>query len=179
MSTIVVNSSKCVGCNSCVRVCPVGNANQAKKDENGNIIIEIDESKCIKCGACIKACSHGARDYEDDLELFLQDLKNGEKIVLIVAPAIKIAFDGNWRHVLQWLRNQGVAGVYDVAFGADICTWAHLRYIEKHPNAKVLSQPCAVVVNYVVRHQPKLLKNLLQRIPARPSPSALPTAWMP
>lgn len=160
MSTIVVNSSKCVGCNSCVRVCPVGNANQAKKDENGNIIIEIDESKCIKCGACIKACSHGARDYEDDTERFLEDLKKGEKIALIVAPAIKIAFDGNWRHVLQWLRNQGVAGIYDVAFGADICTWAHLRYIEKHPDAKVLSQPCAVVVNYVVRHQPKLLKNL-------------------
>ncbi len=160
MSTIIVNSSKCVGCNSCVRVCPVGNANQAKKDENGNIIIEIDESKCIKCGACIKACSHGARDYEDDSEQFLQDLKKGEKIALIVAPAIKIAFDGNWRHVLQWLRNQGVAGVYDVAFGADICTWAHLRYIEKHPDAKVLTQPCAVVVNYVVRHQPKLLKNL-------------------
>lgn len=160
MSTIVVNSSKCVGCNSCVRVCPVGNANQAKKDENGNIIIEIDESKCIKCGACIKACSHGARDYEDDSEQFLQDLKNGEKIALIVAPAIKIAFDGNWRHVLQWLRNQGVAGIYDVAFGADICTWAHLRYLEKHPDAKVLSQPCAVVVNYVVRHMPKLLKNL-------------------
>ena len=160
MSTITVNSSKCVGCNSCVRVCPVGNANQAKKDENGNIIIEIDESKCIKCGACIKACSHGARDFEDDLEQFLLDLNKGEKIALIVAPAIKIAFDGNWRHALQWLRNQGVAGVYDVAFGADICTWAHLRYIEKHHDAKILTQPCAVVVNYVVRHQPKLLKNL-------------------
>lgn len=160
MSTIVVNSSKCVGCNSCVRVCPVGNANQAKKDQNGNIVIEIDESKCIKCGACIKACSHGARDFEDDLDLFLQDLKKGEKIALIVAPAIKIAFDGNWRHALQWLRNQGVDGIYDVAFGADICTWAHLRYIEKHPDAKILTQPCAVVVNYVVRHQPKLLKNL-------------------
>lgn len=160
MSTIIVNSSKCVGCNSCVRVCPVGNANQAKKDENGNIIIEIDESKCIKCGACIKACSHGARDFEDDSEQFLQDLKKGEKIALIVAPAIKIAFDGNWRHVLQWLRNQGVAGVYDVAFGADICTWAHLRYLEQHPDKKLMSQPCAVAVNYVVRHQPKLLKNL-------------------
>lgn len=160
MSTIVVNSSKCVGCNSCVRVCPVESANQARKDEDGNIIIEIDESKCIKCGACIKACSHGARDFEDDTEQFLQDLKKGEKIALIVAPAIKIAFDGNWRHVLQWLRNQGVSGVYDVAFGADICTWAHLRYIEKHPDAKVMTQPCAVVVNYVLRHQPKLLKNL-------------------
>ena len=148
MSTIVVNSSKCVGCNSCVRVCPVGNANQAKKDQNGNIVIEIDESKCIKCGACIKACSHGARDFEDDLDLFLQDLKKGEKIALIVAPAIKIAFDGNWRHALQWLRNQGVDGIYDVAFGADICTWAHLRYIEKHPDATCRQSraPCSALL---------------------------------
>lgn len=160
VSTILVDSSKCVGCNSCVRVCPVSDANQAKKDQDGNIIIEIDESKCIKCGACIKACSHKARGFEDDMERFLADLKKGEKIALIVAPAIKIAFDGNWRHALQWLRNQGVDGVYDVGFGADICTWAHLRYLEKHPDAKVLTQPCAVIVNYIVRHRPKLLKNL-------------------
>lgn len=160
MSTILVDSSKCVGCNSCVRVCPVSDANQAKKDENGDIVIEIDESKCIKCGACIRACSHGARGYEDDTERFLEDLKKGEKIAVIVAPAIKIAFDGNWRHALQWLRNQGVAGVYDVAFGADICTWAHLRYLEKHPDAKILSQPCAVIVNYILKHRQKLLKNL-------------------
>ncbi|NLL80081.1 MAG: 4Fe-4S binding protein [Clostridiales bacterium] len=160
MSTIYVNADKCVGCNSCVRVCPVSDANQTKKDENGDIIIEIDDSKCIKCGACIKACSHKARGFEDDTEQFINDLKRGEKIAVIVAPAIKIAFDGNWRHALQWLRNEGVAGVYDVSFGADICTWAHLRFLEKHPDAKVLTQPCAVIVNYVVKHRPKLLKNL-------------------
>ncbi|MBO5293247.1 MAG: 4Fe-4S binding protein [Lachnospiraceae bacterium] len=160
MSTVWVDSSKCVGCNSCVRVCPVSDANCAKKDENGNIIIEIDETKCIKCGACIKACSHGARGFEDDTEQFLADLKRGEKIAVIAAPAIKIAFDGNWRHALQWLRNEGVDGVYDVSLGADICTWAHLRYLERHPDAKILSQPCAVIVNYIVKHRQKLLKNL-------------------
>lgn len=160
MSTILVDGSKCVGCNSCVRVCPVSDANRAKKDENGNIIIEIDESKCIKCGACIRACSHHARGFEDDIDRFLADLKKKDDIVIIVAPAIKIAFDGNWRHALQWLRNEGVSGVYDVSFGADICTWAHLRYLEKHPDAKLLTQPCAVIVNYIVKHRQKLLKNL-------------------
>lgn len=160
MSTITLDVNKCVGCNSCVRVCPVSDANWAKKDEEGNLIIEIDESKCIKCGACIKACAHHARSFEDDTEEFLRDLRKGEKIAVIAAPAIKIAFDGNWRHALQWLRNQGVAGVYDVAFGADICTWAHIRYLEQHPNAKILSQPCAVIVNYVLKHRKQLLKNL-------------------
>ena len=128
MSKIVMELEKCVGCNSCVRACPMGDVNRIVKDDNGNLVIEIDENKCIKCGACIDACSHHARTFEDDMQRFLDDLKKGEKIAVIVAPAIKIAFDGNWRHALQWLRNAGVAGVYDVAYGADICTWAHLRY---------------------------------------------------
>lgn len=160
MSTICVEKDKCVGCNACVRACPAGDANIARLDENGILRIEIDDEKCIKCGACIKACSHGARYFQDDIEQFLADLKAGKEIAVIAAPAIKIAFDGNWRHVLQWLRNQGVKAIYDVGFGADICTWAHLRYIQKHPGAKVISQPCAAVVNYIVKHKPELISNL-------------------
>lgn len=160
MSAIVLDYEKCVGCNSCVRVCPVGDANRVIEDENGKMVIEIDDEKCIKCGACIRACDHEARSFEDDTEQFLADLKKGEKIAIIVAPAIKIAFDGNWRHALQWLRNQGVDGVYDVAYGADICTWAHLRYVQKNPGKKLLTQPCAVIVNYVEKHRHELLNNL-------------------
>lgn len=161
MSKIVVNLDNCVGCNSCVRACPVSDANKIIKNSDGILTIEIDESKCIKCGACIKACGqHQARYFEDDTERFLSDLAKGEKIAIIVAPSIKISFDGNWRHALQWLRNQGVAGVYDVSYGADICTWAHLRLLEQNPNAKIMTQPCAVIVNYVLKHRPLLLKYL-------------------
>lgn len=160
MSTICVNIDKCVGCNACVRACPVGDANIARKDENDNLVITIDDDRCIKCGACIRACSHGARSFNDDIDRFLADLKRGEEIAMIAAPAIKIAFDGNWRHALQWLRNQGVKAIYDVAYGADICTWAHIRYLEQHPGAKVISQPCAAVVNYALYHRPELIKSL-------------------
>lgn len=160
MSIIGVQAEKCVGCNACVRVCPAGDANIAKIDENGNLRIVIDDDKCIKCGACIKECSHNARYFEDDIEKFLSDLKAGQEIVVIAAPSIKIAFDGNWRHALQWLRNNGVKGIYDVSYGADICTWAHLRYLEKHPDAKIISQPCAAVVNYIQRHKSDLIPHL-------------------
>ena len=160
MSTICVNTDKCVGCNACVRACPVGDANIARKDENDNLVITIDDDRCIKCGACIRACSHGARSFNDDIDRFLADLKRGEEIAMIAAPAIKIAFDGNWRHALQWLRNQGVKAIYDVAYGAEICTWAHIRYLEQHPGAKVISQPCAAVVNYALYHRPELIKSL-------------------
>ncbi len=159
-STIRIDVQKCVGCNSCVRVCPAKEANVAHYDENGNMIIIINEDKCIKCGACIKACAHDARYFTDDTEQFLKDLAAGEKITLIAPPAIKIAFDGNWRHALQWLRNAGVSGIYDVGFGADICTWAHLRLLEKNPEARVITQPCAAIVNYITRYKKELIDNL-------------------
>ncbi|WP_310604229.1 [Fe-Fe] hydrogenase large subunit C-terminal domain-containing protein [Anaerosporobacter sp.] len=160
MSTILVEIEKCVGCNACVRVCPAREANVARKDENGQLRIEINDEKCIKCGACIKICSHEARYFQDDTDRFLADLKAGQEIALIAAPAIKIAFDGNWRHALQWLRIHGVQAIYDVGYGADICTWAHLRYLEKHPDTKIISQPCAAVVNYIEHHKPELISSL-------------------
>lgn len=160
MGTICLDVDKCVGCNACVRACPVIDANVAATDDQGRLIIHIDENKCIKCGACIRACSHKARTFEDDIDAFIADMKAGRELVLIAAPSIKISFDGNWRHVLQWFRNQGVKKIYDVSYGADICTWAHVRYLQQHPDAKLISQPCAAVVNYVLKHRPELIKSL-------------------
>lgn len=160
MSIIKVDKDKCVGCNACVRACPVEDANIAGYDEGGQLRIIIDDEKCIRCGACIRACSHKSRSYEDDFDRFIADLHNGSEIAMIAAPSLKVAFDHNWRQALQWFRNEGIKKIYDVSFGADICTWAHLRYMEKHPGAKIISQPCAAVVNYVLRHRQELVSHL-------------------
>lgn len=160
MGTIIVDDSKCIGCNSCVRECPVSDANVAGTNEQGQMVMRVDDDQCIKCGSCIVACSHGARSYEDDIDKFLSDLSRGDDICIIAAPAIKIAFDGNWRHALQWLRNNGIKTIYDVSFGADICTWAHLKLLEQKPDAKVISQPCAAITNYILKQRPELIGNL-------------------
>lgn len=154
MARVTVDVNKCIGCNACIRACPVPSANSS----DGNTV-HCNDEECILCGECIKACPHGARDYIDDMDVLL-DLMRAGNVSVIVAPAIKSAFDGYWRHVLKWLKSNGVREVYDGAFGADICTYMHIEYIKQHPGTKVISQPCAAIVGYAEKHKNELLPKL-------------------
>ncbi len=149
---IHVIEDKCIGCNACIRTCPVPNANHY----DGRVV-KVNPDECIQCGECIKGCKHNARYYDDDLETLISLIKNKKRVSLIVAPAIKTALDGKWRHILKWLKDMGVHEVYDGSFGADICTYMHIKYIKQHPSAKIISQPCAAIVNYAEKHKPELL----------------------
>jgi len=160
MSLINIDEEKCVGCNSCIRVCPSPLANRASMDSTGKIVITIDDSKCIKCGSCIDACNHKARYYVDDADEFFDKLDKGEEVAVIVAPAIMVAYPDSWFKILTWLRNKGVKLVYDVSFGADICTWGHIRYLSLNPGKKIISQPCAAIVNYILRYRRESIPSL-------------------
>lgn len=157
---ITFDGTKCVACNNCIRVCPSIEANTVEHDENGNVRFNINPDKCIRCGACVKICNHNARSYEDDTNRFWNDLKNGQKIIAICAPAVKVSFDGCWRNVLDILKKNGVEKIYDVSFGADICTWGHIRYLEQHPKTKLISAPCPAIVNYIKKYCHDALKSL-------------------
>ncbi|MGN0691958.1 MAG: methyl-accepting chemotaxis protein [Oscillospiraceae bacterium] len=148
---IHVIEDKCIGCNACIRTCPVPNANHY----DGKVV-RVNPDECIQCGECIKNCRHGARYYDDDLDTFMEMIKT-KRVSLIVAPAIKTALDGRWRHILKWLKDMGVHEVYDGSFGADICTYMHIEYMKRHPDARIISQPCAAIVNYAEKHRPELI----------------------
>ncbi len=156
---IKTNETLCMGCNRCIRVCPVEEANIAYSNEDQNKI-KIDVTKCIHCGACIKACQHGARFYEDDTERFFNDLKEGNEISVLVAPAGRVRYGDDLGKLLTFLRKLGVKNIYDVSLGADICTWAHIAYIKKNNPRPLITQPCPVIVNYITHYRTELIDNL-------------------
>jgi len=158
-SLVITHEEKCTGCNNCIRVCPVFGANKAVKDEFSNGKVATIPTNCIHCGNCIGRCAQHARDYVDDTETFFNDLARGKKITLLVAPAIRTNFIGTYENLFGFFRAKGVNKIYDVSYGADITTWAYLRYIEKG-NKGVISQPCPVIVNYIETRQPGLMSSL-------------------
>jgi len=126
---------------------------------NEQIKVRIDHERCIACGACIHACHHNVRDYEDDTERFLRDLQSGASISMFVAPAIR-ASGLEYGRVFSWLRDMGVNKIYDVSLGADICIWAHIKYIKANNPKSIITQPCPAIVNYILLYENDLMKYL-------------------
>ncbi len=157
--SIVFTNDHCIGCNKCIKACSAIGA-CVSTEENGKWRIDVDGSKCVACGSCIDVCVHGAREFSDDTERFFEDLKKGEKISLLLAPAFKANYPDEYESVLGGLKALGADRIISVSFGADITTWGYLNYIKKYDFAGGISQPCPAVVSYIERYLPELLPKL-------------------
>lgn len=154
---LVFTNEKCTGCNKCVRECPVLISNVAGKDGK----VTVNTENCIACGACFDACTHGARDYLDDTSDFFDALSKGKKVSVILAPAFLANYPREYKKILGYLKQMGVNHIYSVSFGADITTWAYLKYITENRFFGGISQPCPAVVNYIEKYIPALLPRLM------------------
>lgn len=159
MNRIITYEDKCVACNKCIEACPVNYANEVYLTADGERKVRVDDTYCIHCGACIEACDHEARDFTDDTDEFFSDLRRGENISIVAAPAALTNFDDPKR-LFGYLKSVGVNKIYDVSFGADITTWAYLRAIEKYNIKSVVAQPCPAIINYCEHYIPDILSSM-------------------
>lgn len=157
--SLVYTNDNCIGCNKCISACSCMGANYHSV-RDGKSRIDVDGDKCIACGACFDVCKHNAREFRDDTERFFEDLKRGERISILLAPAFMANYPNEYESVLGALKRQGVNRIISISFGADITTWGYINYIQKNNFMGGISQPCPAVVGYIEKYLPELLPKL-------------------
>ena len=160
MKSFINTNNKCEGCNRCISTCPVLKAN-ACVTEDGKQRIDVNNEYCINCGACFDVCTHHAREFQDDTEQFIEDLRKGEKISLLIAPAFRANYPDEYGKILGGLKKLGARQLISVGFGADITTWAYINYITANNFVGGISQPCPAVVDYIEKYIPTLIPKLI------------------
>ena len=101
----------------CEESCPVG---AITKDEFG--VEHIDEQKCIYCGKCMNSCPFGAIFEISQVFDILKAIKNGEKVIAMVAPAVLSQYNVPIEQVYGAIKSVGFADVIEVAQGAMVTT---------------------------------------------------------
>lgn len=152
---IEVDREKCTNCHRCIAVCPVKYCN-----DGSGTHVSIHEDLCIGCGECLRACTHNARVIIDDFDIFMNALRNREKIVAVIAPAIAAEFPETYLNFNGWLKSIGVSALFDVSFGAELTVKSYLEHVKENAPKAVIAQPCPAIVTFVEIFHPELLKYL-------------------
>ena len=152
---IWIDDEKCINCYACITACPV----KYCMDGSGEKLL-INKHLCLGCGNCIPACSHNARKLIDDTDRFFTDLKSGEKLIAVVAPAAASVFAGKHLNLNGFLKAQGIMEVFDVSFGAELTVVSYLKYIKEKNPKLVIAQPCPAIVSFIEIYHPELIPYL-------------------
>ncbi|MCL2805817.1 MAG: methyl-accepting chemotaxis protein [Treponema sp.] len=152
---IKIDLDKCINCYACIAACPVKYCMDGSGDK-----LNINPDLCIGCGNCIICCTHDARSIIDDTPRFFEGLKNREKMVAVVAPAIASVFPEKFLNFNGWLKSLGIEAIFDVSFGAELTVVSYLNFIKEKDPRMVIAQPCPAIVSYIEINCPNLLPYL-------------------
>lgn len=160
------------GKGKCQRVCPFGAI--LKNDKGTDKFIQ--EDLCLSCGRCVDVCNHAHyMDVPQAIPL-LEILKNHEKVVAIVAPAIAGQFgkDVTLDQLREAFIQIGFEDMVEVAMAADILTlkeaMEYHELVKKEGDFMITSCCCPMWI--------AMLKKLYNQLIPDISPSVSPMIAM-
>ena len=155
---IEILQDKCKICYACVRACPV----KAIKITAGGQVPDIILSRCIGCGSCVLACSSKAIIFRSEKQLVLDLLATGENIVATIDPTIASEFPDitDYRKFVRMLKTLGFKQAYEVSFGVDLVAKQYKKLFDNFRGKYYITANCPVVVSYVEKFHPSLVKNI-------------------
>lgn len=157
MISVYTVGDLCKKCYSCVRSCPT-NAIEVHEGQ-----ADIIEEYCISCGQCVTVCSQEAKKIISSIEevLSLLDPDRNTVTYAMLAPSFPAAFLNTMpEDLVGALKELGFSGVFEVAFGADLVSYAYYRryqkMLDRDKDDFIISSPCPSVIFYIEKIFPEL-----------------------
>jgi Na+-translocating ferredoxin:NAD+ oxidoreductase RNF subunit RnfB len=152
------DENRCVGCGSCLRVCPT----KAIRVKNKKAIRIVEQ--CIGCGECIRTCREGAVSATTKGPGVL---KQDQVAIALVSPVLYAQFPGVMpKDVLLGLRHMGFQHTIDMSYFLEIFQCAAEEFINRNRKSQkapwpLISPVCPVVVRLIAFQFPSLLPHVL------------------
>jgi iron only hydrogenase large subunit-like protein len=159
--SIRVDEAKCIGCVSCMKVCPT------KAIRLRDRKARINYERCIDCGGCLRICPHHA---VIPVTTSPSDLRRFKYKIALPSPVVYSQFGSTVmpNEILSILRDIGFDHVYDEALVCEMVSIAIEEYLDENKSPRpIISSTCPVVVRLIQRLFPSLCKNILPLEPPR------------
>ena len=179
---IVKDSSKCILCGDCVRMCnEVQNVGAIDFAHRGSKICistafgkPLAETNCVGCGPCVSVCPTGALVLHSEANKVWDALNDKSiKTTVQIAPAVRVAVGKEFgltegenvmSKIVAALRLMGFDEVYDTTLGADLTVIEESNeFIDRLENGgklPLITSCCPAWVQYVEKKHPELLDNI-------------------
>ena len=153
--SVVLNEDRCVGCTSCLKVCPT----EAIRLKEGKA--RIIGEKCIDCGECIRICpNHAKSAVTDNIGI----LKKYKYTIAIPSLVLYGQFRSNVgiNEMLTAVKKVGFDEVYEASIGTEIITNVVKNHMLKDNKIKrpIINSTCPATLRLIQIRFPELLPNI-------------------
>lgn len=154
--SVVLQEDRCIGCTSCLKVCPT----EAIRLRDGKA--RIIGEKCIDCGECIRICPNHAKNAVTDKLSILQKYKYKiaiPSLVLYGQFAGKVGINA----MLAAIKEIGFDEVYEATVGTEIITKVIREKILKEDKIErpLINSSCPAILRLIQIRFPDLLPNVI------------------